>query len=98
MTVAPTIPYPRRIEMPLESPDGCYHGGAFFTAIGECFDTLERRRHVINADVLDAWFEPSPKVQSARAEREPHARDITDEQVPAPAGSGDAGRRRSALG
>ncbi len=65
MTVAPNIPYPRRIDMPLESPGGCYHGGAFFTAIGERFDTLSRRRHVINADVLDAWFDPSPKVQSA---------------------------------
>ena len=40
----------------------CYHGGAFFEAIGERFDTLERRRRVIPADVLDAWFPPAPAV------------------------------------
>ncbi|MHC4108977.1 MAG: pyridoxal phosphate-dependent aminotransferase, partial [Planctomycetota bacterium] len=32
---------------------------------GERFDALERRQQVINADVLDAWFDPSPKVQRA---------------------------------
>jgi len=40
----------------------CYHGGAFFKAIGERFDTLERRYRVIPADVLDAWFPPAPAV------------------------------------
>src|SRR5262245_16332275 len=40
----------------------CYHGGAFFEAIGERFDTLERRRRIIPADVLDAWFPPAPAV------------------------------------
>jgi histidinol-phosphate/aromatic aminotransferase/cobyric acid decarboxylase-like protein/GNAT superfamily N-acetyltransferase len=40
----------------------CYHGGAFFSAIGESFDTLERKDTVISADVLDAWFEPAPTV------------------------------------
>lgn len=39
-----------------------YHGGAFFTAIGEDFSKFERHKKVINADVLDAWFDPSPKV------------------------------------
>ncbi len=39
-----------------------YHGGKFFEAIGEDFSTLEKWEHVINADVLDAWFDPSPKV------------------------------------
>jgi histidinol-phosphate/aromatic aminotransferase/cobyric acid decarboxylase-like protein len=38
----------------------CYHGGAFFEAVGDDFATLERSRTVINADVLDAWFPPSP--------------------------------------
>lgn len=46
----------------------CYHGGAFFSAIGERFDTLERSRHVIAADVLDAWFPPAPKVIEALSE------------------------------
>jgi histidinol-phosphate/aromatic aminotransferase/cobyric acid decarboxylase-like protein len=40
----------------------CYHGGAFFKAIGEDLQTLDNRKDVINADVLDAWFPPSPKV------------------------------------
>jgi histidinol-phosphate/aromatic aminotransferase/cobyric acid decarboxylase-like protein len=43
----------------------CFHGGAFFEAIGEEFDSLERSRDVVNADVLDAWFPPSPRVLSA---------------------------------
>ena len=47
------------------SPDGqqtSYHGGAFFDAIGREFDSLERIGDVISADVLDAWFPPSPAV------------------------------------
>ena len=43
----------------------CYHGGAFFEAIGEELDSLERRVGVINADVLDAWFDPAPEVLAA---------------------------------
>lgn len=39
-----------------------YHGGDFFQAVGDDFSTLENSEHVINADVLDAWFNPSPKV------------------------------------
>jgi histidinol-phosphate/aromatic aminotransferase/cobyric acid decarboxylase-like protein len=40
----------------------CDHGGAFFEAIGEDFATLQRRNHIIPADVLDAWFPPAPAV------------------------------------
>jgi len=40
----------------------CYHGGAFFSAIGDTFDTLDRKNTVINADVLDAWFDPAPAI------------------------------------
>ena len=47
---------------------GCYHGGAFFEAIGADFRTLERRHAVINADVLDAWFPPAPGVLIALGE------------------------------
>lgn len=43
----------------------CFHGGAFFAAIGERFDSLDRRNAVINADVLDAWFPPAPGVLAA---------------------------------
>lgn len=46
----------------------CEHGGAFFNAIGERFDRLERRDHVIGADVLDAWFDPAPGVVTALRE------------------------------
>lgn len=42
--------------------DGCFHGGAFFEAIGENFEDLWRREQIINADVLDAWFPPAPGV------------------------------------
>jgi histidinol-phosphate/aromatic aminotransferase/cobyric acid decarboxylase-like protein len=49
----------------------CFHGGAFFQAIGADFDHLERRHDIINADVLDAWFDPSPKVIEALEEHLP---------------------------
>lgn len=39
-----------------------YHGGAFFDAIGNSFDDLHRIDEIISADVLDAWFPPSPEV------------------------------------
>ncbi|MEU6167150.1 histidinol-phosphate aminotransferase family protein [Streptomyces tanashiensis] len=48
--------------------DGCEHGGAFFSAIGTDFRTLARRHDVVAADVLDAWFPPSPKVRAALSE------------------------------
>ena len=47
------------------APAACLHGGAFFTAIGEEFDHLEARSGIVNADVLDAWFPPSPRVVEA---------------------------------
>jgi histidinol-phosphate aminotransferase len=39
-----------------------YHAGEFFRAIGDDFSTLEKSVDIINADVLDAWFDPSPKI------------------------------------
>ena len=50
----------RRVEH--RAHPACYHGGAFFSAIGEAFDRLDRKDTVINADVLDAWFDPAPSV------------------------------------
>jgi histidinol-phosphate/aromatic aminotransferase/cobyric acid decarboxylase-like protein len=50
------------IEFPFFKPAVCFHGGAFFDAIGTGFESLERRNCVVSADVLDAWFPPSPKV------------------------------------
>ncbi len=43
----------------------CFHGGQFWNAVGAEFDDLSRARKVINADVLDAWFPPSPAVIEA---------------------------------
>jgi len=51
-----------RFPFPFRRPAACFHGGAFFDALGEKFDHLERRRTIINADVLDAWFPPAPGV------------------------------------
>lgn len=43
----------------------CFHGGTFFKAIGEEFKTLGKSKEIINADVLDAWYPPSPTVIEA---------------------------------
>ncbi len=43
----------------------CFHGGAFFEAIGDRFEQIGRRHGVVNADVLDAWFPPAPAVIAA---------------------------------
>lgn len=57
-----------RLDYPFRKPANCFHGGAFFDAIGPEFDHLERRHTIINADVLDAWFPPSPRVIAALQE------------------------------
>lgn len=54
-----------KLSFPFRTPAPCFHGGEFFTAVGEEFDALDRREKIINADVLDAWFPPSPKVTAA---------------------------------
>ncbi|MFK5921526.1 MAG: histidinol-phosphate aminotransferase family protein [Verrucomicrobiota bacterium] len=50
------------LDFPLVKPAACFHGGAFFSAVGDTFETLEQRKMIINADVLDAWFPPAPRV------------------------------------
>jgi histidinol-phosphate/aromatic aminotransferase/cobyric acid decarboxylase-like protein len=55
----------RQTAAPPREPAPCFHGGAFFEAIGPEFDDLQRRGEIINADVLDAWFPPSPQVLRA---------------------------------
>ena len=57
-----------QLNFPFRKPAACFHGGAFFNAIGTRFDALERSRAIINADVLDAWFPPSPKALAALEE------------------------------
>jgi histidinol-phosphate/aromatic aminotransferase/cobyric acid decarboxylase-like protein/N-acyl-L-homoserine lactone synthetase len=60
-----------QLPFPFHPPAPCFHGGAFFGAIGERFDHLERRRTILNADVLDAWFPPAPGVLTALQEHLP---------------------------
>jgi histidinol-phosphate/aromatic aminotransferase/cobyric acid decarboxylase-like protein/GNAT superfamily N-acetyltransferase len=60
-----------QLNTPFHSVTACRHGGAFFAAIGEDFRHLERSRDIISADVLDAWFSPSPRVISAIREHLP---------------------------
>lgn len=59
------------LRVPFRKPADCFHGGAFFDAIGDEFDHLDRVASVINADVLDAWFPPSPRVLAALGEQLP---------------------------
>jgi histidinol-phosphate/aromatic aminotransferase/cobyric acid decarboxylase-like protein/N-acyl-L-homoserine lactone synthetase len=54
-----------QIGVAFKTPVACYHGGKFFEAVGDDFKSLERLDTVINADVLDAWFPPSPKAVAA---------------------------------
>jgi histidinol-phosphate/aromatic aminotransferase/cobyric acid decarboxylase-like protein/N-acyl-L-homoserine lactone synthetase len=58
---------------PFRRHAACYHGGEFFRAIGDDFTTLERKDVIINADVLDAWFDPAPSVVRKLAEHLPFA-------------------------
>jgi histidinol-phosphate/aromatic aminotransferase/cobyric acid decarboxylase-like protein len=60
-----------RLNFPFRKPGACFHGGQFFDAIGPKFDSLERSRSIVNADVLDAWFPPSPRVVAALQEHLP---------------------------
>ena len=41
---------------------GALHGGMSFQAIGVDLSAPERERDVVTADVLDSWFDPSPRV------------------------------------
>src|SRR5689334_20524947 len=53
---------PGALDRSTATSPACYHGGAFFEAVGEEFDGLDRLTTIISADVLDAWFPPSPRV------------------------------------
>jgi hypothetical protein len=54
-----------QLDVPFWPAEACYHGGQFFQAIGTEFDSLDRRRQIVNADVLDAWYPPAPAVLDA---------------------------------
>lgn len=57
-----------KLDIPFEKEGKCFHGGAFFDAIGASFKDLKKREEIINADVLDAWFPPCPEAQKAISE------------------------------
>jgi histidinol-phosphate/aromatic aminotransferase/cobyric acid decarboxylase-like protein/GNAT superfamily N-acetyltransferase len=59
------------LPFPFSKSPCCFHGGAFFDAIGTDFETLERKDSIVNADVLDAWFPPSPTALNALREHLP---------------------------
>ena len=40
----------------------CIHGGALYRFIGDGFIDIEAKHQVVPADVLDAWYPPSPRV------------------------------------
>lgn len=54
-----------QLPCPMLAAEACFHGGAFFEAVGEDFATLSRSTGVVNADVLDAWFPPAPTALAA---------------------------------
>src|ERR1051325_5774393 len=62
---------PRRRTAAPQAAAPCDHGGAFFAALGDEFDRLSTKDRVINADVLDAWFDPAPGVAAALREELP---------------------------
>ena len=51
-----------RLEGVLLMSHGALHGGMSFQAIGVDLSAPERERDVVTADVLDSWFDPSPRV------------------------------------
>ena len=59
------------MDFPFLKTSCCFHGGAFFEAVGHGFKTLNRRETIVNADVLDAWFPPSPRVLATLQEHLP---------------------------
>jgi len=52
-------------------PKHAFHGGASFDAIGSDFGDLARRHQIVDADVLDAWYEPAPGVLATLREHLP---------------------------
>lgn len=60
-----------QLGLPFSPSPGCFHGGAVFETVGDEFDHLDRIGAVISADVLDAWFPPSPHVLAALREHLP---------------------------
>jgi histidinol-phosphate/aromatic aminotransferase/cobyric acid decarboxylase-like protein len=63
----------RRVEWRLTVPlrdiaEHCEHGGRSIDVVGPRLDLLGERQGKVAADVLDAWFPPSPRVIAALSE------------------------------
>ncbi|MBV9181898.1 MAG: aminotransferase class I/II-fold pyridoxal phosphate-dependent enzyme [Acidobacteria bacterium] len=72
--IAPLIGFKRlastvdwRLPFAFRPNERCDHGGAFWDTLGADFKNLGRSQQIVNADVLDAWFDPAPAVLSAIA-------------------------------
>src|SRR5205823_5946255 len=53
------LAFPARPQTP-SAP--CFHGGASIAEAGARLERLHEAQNIVNADVLDAWFEPSARV------------------------------------
>ena len=53
------------LDFPVRKVAGCFHGGVSIGAAGARFERLSEAKQTVNADVLDAWFDPSPRVIEA---------------------------------
>jgi histidinol-phosphate/aromatic aminotransferase/cobyric acid decarboxylase-like protein len=60
-----------QLPFPFRKATHCYHGGAFWDALGDDFARLGRTQEIVNADVLDAWFDPAPSVLATIRENLP---------------------------
>jgi histidinol-phosphate/aromatic aminotransferase/cobyric acid decarboxylase-like protein len=60
-----------QLPFPFRETAHCYHGGAFWNTLGDDFAYLDRSKEIVNADVLDAWFDPAPSVLAAIRENLP---------------------------
>ncbi|HOV13757.1 MAG TPA: histidinol-phosphate transaminase, partial [Spirochaetota bacterium] len=51
-----------QLDFPIVKEKVCFHGGEYINNSLEILENPEKLEEIITADVLDAWFPPSPKV------------------------------------
>ncbi|HEX8896235.1 MAG TPA: aminotransferase class I/II-fold pyridoxal phosphate-dependent enzyme [Terriglobales bacterium] len=54
-----------QLPFPFRHRTHCPHGGSFWEILGDDFTHLSGTTDIVNADVLDAWFDPAPAVMVA---------------------------------
>ncbi|MFQ5708793.1 MAG: aminotransferase class I/II-fold pyridoxal phosphate-dependent enzyme [bacterium] len=57
-----------QLGIPFYQASSCVHGGTSFDLLDNGFSDLNGKKDMIHADVLDAWYPPSPKVLEAMRE------------------------------